>query len=125
MSHLLELRDRLMKAMLGAADRVHSLRRSSPTSCSRSSRKPLIDKLPKGSVADRDQRRVAVHDAVQGGVLRRVCSRRCRSCIYQIWAFVAPGLYRREKRFAVPLLVSSVLPVLRRAWCSRTSSCSR
>ncbi len=29
--------------------------------------------------------------------------------IYQIWAFVAPGLYRREKRFAVPLLVSSVL----------------
>jgi sec-independent protein translocase protein TatC len=29
--------------------------------------------------------------------------------IYQIWAFVAPGLYRREKRFAVPLLVSSVV----------------
>ena len=29
--------------------------------------------------------------------------------LYQIWAFVAPGLYRREKRFAVPLLVSSVI----------------
>lgn len=29
--------------------------------------------------------------------------------LYQIWAFVAPGLYRHEKRFAVPLLVSSVL----------------
>jgi sec-independent protein translocase protein TatC len=29
--------------------------------------------------------------------------------LYQIWAFVAPGLYRREKRFAVPLLVSSVV----------------
>ena len=29
--------------------------------------------------------------------------------IYHIWAFVAPGLYRREKRFAVPLLVSSVI----------------
>jgi sec-independent protein translocase protein TatC len=28
---------------------------------------------------------------------------------YQIWAFVAPGLYRKEKRFAVPLLVSSIL----------------
>jgi sec-independent protein translocase protein TatC len=29
--------------------------------------------------------------------------------LYQIWAFVAPGLYRREKRFAIPLLVSSIL----------------
>jgi sec-independent protein translocase protein TatC len=29
--------------------------------------------------------------------------------IYQIWAFVAPGLYRHERRFAVPLLVSSIV----------------
>jgi len=29
--------------------------------------------------------------------------------IYQVWAFVAPGLYRREKRLAVPLLISSVV----------------
>jgi sec-independent protein translocase protein TatC len=29
--------------------------------------------------------------------------------LYQIWAFVAPGLYRHERRFAVPLLISSVL----------------
>jgi len=27
--------------------------------------------------------------------------------LYQLWAFVAPGLYRHEKRLAVPLLVSS------------------
>lgn len=27
---------------------------------------------------------------------------------YQLWAFVAPGLYRHEKRLAFPLLVSSI-----------------
>ncbi len=29
--------------------------------------------------------------------------------LYQIWAFVAPGLYKHEKRIALPILVSSVL----------------
>ncbi len=29
--------------------------------------------------------------------------------LYQVWAFVAPGLYRREKRFAIPLLASSIV----------------
>ena len=29
--------------------------------------------------------------------------------LYQAWAFVAPGLYKHERRFAIPLVVSSVL----------------
>ena len=29
--------------------------------------------------------------------------------LYQTWAFVAPGLYKREKRFAMPLLASSIV----------------
>lgn len=29
--------------------------------------------------------------------------------LYQFWAFVAPGLYRHEKRLVLPLLVASVL----------------
>jgi len=29
--------------------------------------------------------------------------------LYQVWSFIAPGMYRHEKRLAIPLLVSSVL----------------
>jgi sec-independent protein translocase protein TatC len=29
--------------------------------------------------------------------------------LYQTWAFVAPGLYKQEKRFAMPLLASSIV----------------
>lgn len=29
--------------------------------------------------------------------------------LHQLWAFIAPGLYRNEKRLALPLLISSVL----------------
>lgn len=29
--------------------------------------------------------------------------------LYQIWSFIAPGLYTHEKRFAIPLLASSVV----------------
>ena len=29
--------------------------------------------------------------------------------LYQAWSFVAPGLYKKEKRFAIPLITSSAL----------------
>jgi sec-independent protein translocase protein TatC len=29
--------------------------------------------------------------------------------LYQVWRFISPGLYRGERRFAVPLLVSSIV----------------
>ena len=29
--------------------------------------------------------------------------------LYQVWSFVAPGLYKKERRFASPLLISSIV----------------
>ncbi len=29
--------------------------------------------------------------------------------LHQVWAFISPGLYQHEKKFAVPLLVSSII----------------
>lgn len=29
--------------------------------------------------------------------------------LYQLWSFIAPGMYRHEKKLAIPLLVSSIL----------------
>jgi sec-independent protein translocase protein TatC len=107
MSHLLELRNRLMKAMVAIligfipcaifANDLFNL-----------VAQPLVDKLPTGtsliatSVVGPFMTpfKVAFYVALFAAM---------PVVIYQIWAFVAPGLYRREKRFAVPLLVSSIL----------------
>jgi sec-independent protein translocase protein TatC len=107
MSHLLELRNRLMKAMLSNllvfipcaifANELFTL-----------IAQPLLNKLPKGttliatSVVSPFMTPFKVAFFVSLFISMPVV-------LYQIWAFVAPGLYRREKRFAVPLLVSSVL----------------
>jgi sec-independent protein translocase protein TatC len=107
MSHLLELRNRLMKAMLGLlitfipcavyANELFTL-----------IAQPLIDKLPEGtsliatSVVSPFMTPFKVAFYVGLFLAMPVV-------IYQVWAFVAPGLYRREKHFAVPLLVSSVI----------------
>ena len=107
MSHLLELRDRLMKAMLALlitfipcavyANELFTM-----------IAKPLLAKLPAGttliatSVVSPFMTPFKVAFFVGMFLAMPVI-------IYQVWAFVAPGLYRREKRFAVPLLASSVL----------------
>jgi sec-independent protein translocase protein TatC len=107
MSHLLELRDRLIKAMLAVmllfipcaifANELYTI-----------IAQPLLEKLPEGTTLIATNVvspfmtpfKLAFFSALFAAM---------PVVLYQVWAFVAPGLYRREKRFAVPLLVSSVI----------------
>ncbi|MBM4213663.1 MAG: hypothetical protein FJ179_08100, partial [Gammaproteobacteria bacterium] len=106
-SHLLELRDRLLRAFLAVivafvpiaffSNEVFTL-----------VAQPLIDKLPVGSSLIATSVispfmtpfKLAFFVALFAAM---------PYVLYQVWAFVAPGLYRREKRFALPLLVSSII----------------
>ncbi len=107
MSHLLELRNRLMKAML-AVFLVFIPCAAFANDMFNLIAQPLVDKLPSGSSL--------ISTSVVGPFMTPfkvsfyvALFLAMPVVLYQIWAFVAPGLYRREKRFAVPLLVSSVL----------------
>ena len=31
--------------------------------------------------------------------------------LYEVWKFIAPGLYRKEKRYVIPFMVTSSMPV--------------
>lgn len=107
MSHLLELRNRLLRIFIAVMITfipcaVYSNRLFDLIST------PLVSKLPAG------QKLIAT--TVTGtftaplklafivGLMVAM-----PYVLYQVWSFVAPGLYRREKRFAVPLLISSIL----------------
>jgi sec-independent protein translocase protein TatC len=105
-SHLLELRTRLIRALvvvLVAFLPCAFYKNQIFTAVAQ----PLIDKLPKGGTL------------IATGVISPFMTPfklaffvavflAMPYILFQIWAFVAPGLYRREKRFAVPLMMSSV-----------------
>ena len=106
-SHLLELRDRLLKSALAIAIAVLPCMIYANQLFEFVSR-PILAMLPKGSnliATNLSATFVTPFKlAVWVGVFAAM-----PVVLYQLWAFVAPGLYRREKRFALPLLVSSVV----------------
>ncbi|MEY2721898.1 MAG: hypothetical protein RL597_1343 [Pseudomonadota bacterium] len=106
-SHLLELRDRLLRAFLAVilvfiplaffANEVFTF-----------VAQPLIQQLPKGAslIATSVISPFMTPFKLAFFVALFVAM---PFVLYQVWAFVAPGLYRHEKKFALPLLVSSIV----------------
>ena len=105
-THLLELRSRLLRAVVGLlvvlaamlpfANKLYGWLAQ-----------PLLDKLPKGGQLIATQvaspffapMKLAFFAALMVSM---------PWLLYQVWAFVAPGLYRREKKLALPLLGSAL-----------------
>jgi sec-independent protein translocase protein TatC len=106
-SHLLELRDRLLRAVIAVAVAFVPLAIYSNELFTFVAR-PLIDKLPEGTSLIATSV-VSPFMAPLKLALLAALFVAAPFVLYQVWAFVAPGLYRREKRFALPLFFSSVV----------------
>lgn len=106
-SHLLELRDRLLRMILGItllllaifpfANQIYSF-----------VAKPLISLLPAGTQMIATQVASPFLTPFKLSFVAAVFLA-MPWILYQFWSFVAPGLYQHEKRLAVPLMVSSTL----------------
>jgi sec-independent protein translocase protein TatC len=107
LDHLIELRSRLLRAVAGLmllfvallpfANRLYAWLAQ-----------PLLDKLPKGGQL------IAVEVASPFFAPLKLAFFVALVVampwlLYQVWAFVAPGLYKRERKLAMPLLASSLL----------------
>jgi len=106
-SHLVELRQRLMRAVIAVAVlfvpcAIYSNELFTMIAL------PLLDKMPQGASMIATSV-VAPFMAPLKLALFLALFLAMPIVLYQAWAFIAPGLYRREKRFAIPLLISSIV----------------
>jgi sec-independent protein translocase protein TatC len=107
MSHLLELRSRLLKAV-GAISVVFVCLLPFSQQVFEAVAQPLMSQLPAGATMIATQVAAPFLTPFKASFYVAIMLA-IPVVIYQLWAFVAPGLYRREKRLAVPLLISSVV----------------
>ena len=107
LSHLLELRSRLMKAFIAVAVAFVPCAIYANDLFDLLS-KPLIAKLPKGAslLATNVMSPFTTPFKLSFMVALFIAM---PVVLGQIWGFVAPGLYRHEKRFAAPLMISSIV----------------
>ncbi|HEX8604213.1 MAG TPA: twin-arginine translocase subunit TatC, partial [Pseudoduganella sp.] len=108
-SHLVELRDRLVKASIGVLIATALLMAwPGPTLLYDFLAQPMIDALPKGAkiiaTGVTAPFLVPMKVTLVLGIILAL-----PWVLYQAWAFVAPGLYTHEKRLVAPLVISSSL----------------
>jgi sec-independent protein translocase protein TatC len=107
LSHLVELRDRLIRMGLGILLALLVLFPFANTIYTYVAG-PLMAQLPEGSSMIATQVASPFLAPFKLALVAAVFLSMPHT-LYQIWAFVAPGLYRHEKRLAMPLLVSSIV----------------
>jgi len=105
-SHLLELRDRLLRSVIAVVVCFVPLAFFQNELFTLIA-KPLIDQLPEGTSLIATSV-VSPFMAPLKLSLILALFIAMPFVLYQVWGFVAPGLYKRERRFALPLIVSSI-----------------
>lgn len=116
--HLMELRDRLMRAVLAIGIVAGLLAfYPGPSALYDIMAAPLVATLPKGATLIATN--VVSPFVVPIKILFMAAFMIALPVVlYQVWAFVAPGLYSHEKRLVLPLVISStVLFFLGVAFC--------
>lgn len=106
-SHLLELRTRLLRAVVAVTIVFVPLAFFSNELFTVVAH-PLIEKLPEGTSLIATSVVAPFMTPLKLALVTALFIA-MPYVLYQIWAFVAPGLYRHEKRFALPLFASSVV----------------